>query len=227
MALILNIDTATDTASVCISENGHSIAFREHSQQKEHASFVHAAIHSILKEAGKELKQVDSFSVTSGPGSYTGLRIGLATAKGFCFALNKPLITINTLEVMALAAMTNEPSLNNSKILYCPMIDARRMEVYTAIFNRDMAIELQPSAIVLESSTFNFWLKDSSILFFGSGSAKLKSLMSNEKAVFADIKFNAANLAELAEKSFNQKEFTNVAYAEPNYVKEFFSILKQ
>ncbi|MBA2761161.1 MAG: tRNA (adenosine(37)-N6)-threonylcarbamoyltransferase complex dimerization subunit type 1 TsaB [Segetibacter sp.] len=225
MALILNIDTATDIASVCISENGYSLAYRENNQQKEHASFVHAAINTILIEAGKSLQQIDAFAVTSGPGSYTGLRVGLATAKGFCFALNKPLIIVNTLNVMAQAAIIAKPSALND-LLYCPMIDARRMEVYTAVFTGDLKSVLQPSAIILEPSTFDFWLKDSSVVFFGSGSAKLKDLLRNDKAIFADIEFNAKNLARLAEKSFSQEEFSDVAYAEPNYIKSFFTTQK-
>lgn len=225
MALILNIDTATDVASVCISDNGSSIAYRENNQQKEHASFVHAAISLILKEAGKELVQIDAFAVTSGPGSYTGLRVGLATAKGFCFALNKPLITVNTLQVMAQAAITEQFGSNN--MLYCPMIDARRMEVYTAIYNFKMETQLKPTALVLEAASFEGWLNKSTILYFGSGSAKLKGLLSNEKAAFADINSNAKNLAQLAEKLFSQKKFADVAYAEPDYVKEFFSTFKQ
>ena len=225
MALILNIDTATDIASVCISENGYSLAYRENNQQKEHASFVHAAINTILIEAGKSLQQIDAFAVTSGPGSYTGLRVGLATAKGFCFALNKPLIIVNTLNVMAQAAIIAKPSALND-LLYCPMIDARRMEVYTAVFTGDLKSVLQPSAIILEPSTFDFWLKDSSVVFFGSGSAKLKDLLRNDKAIFADIEFNAKNLARLAEKSFSQEEFSDVAYAEPNYIKSFFTAQK-
>lgn len=225
MALILNIDTATDIASVCISENGYSLAYRENNQQKEHASFVHAAINTILIEAGKSLQQIDAFAVTSGPGSYTGLRVGLATAKGFCFALNKPLIIVNTLNVMAQAAIIAKPSALND-LLYCPMIDARRMEVYTAVFTGDVKSVLQPSAIILEPSTFDFWLKDLSVVFFGSGSAKLKDLLRNDKAIFADIEFNAKNLARLAEKSFSQEEFSDVAYAEPNYIKSFFTTQK-
>jgi len=225
LALILNIDTATNIASVCISENGTSLAYRENHQQKEHASFVHAAINNILIEAGRSLQQIDAFAVTSGPGSYTGLRVGLATAKGFCFALSKPLITINTLDVMAQAAIMAKPSLNNN-MLYCPMIDARRMEVYTAIFNHNMQTQLQPAAVVLESSTFDFWLQHSSILFFGDGSGKLKDFLLNEKAIFADIEFNAKNLARLAEKSFSEEKFADVAYTEPDYIKTFFSIHK-
>jgi tRNA threonylcarbamoyladenosine biosynthesis protein TsaB len=225
LALILNIDTATDIASVCISENGYSLAYRENNQQKEHASFVHAAINTILIEAGKSLQQIDAFAVTSGPGSYTGLRVGLATAKGFCFALNKPLIIVNTLNVMAQAAIIAKPSALNN-LLYCPMIDARRMEVYTAVFTGDLKSVLQPSAIILEPSTFDFWLKDSLVVFFGSGSAKLKDLLRNDKAIFADIEFNAKNLARLAEKSFSEEEFSDVAYAEPNYIKSFFTTQK-
>lgn len=228
MALIINIDTATNLASVCISENENSIAYCENNQQKEHASFVHAAINSILKEAGKELQQIDAFAVTSGPGSYTGLRVGLATAKGFCFALNKPLITVNTLQVMVQAAIMEKQLLRNDiNMLYCPMIDARRMEVYTAIYTREMELRLQPTAIVLEPSTFDTWMNNCPVLFFGSGSAKLKPLIWNKNAFFADVKFNAKHLALLAAEAFSKKKFADVAYAEPDYVKEFFSTLKQ
>jgi tRNA threonylcarbamoyladenosine biosynthesis protein TsaB len=225
LALLLNIDTATDTASVCISEEGVIIAYRENNDKKQHASFVHTAIDNLFQKSGKDLKRIDAISVTAGPGSYTGLRVGLATAKGFCFALGKPLITINTLKVMTKAALTEE-KFAAQQILFCPMIDARRMEVFTALYNSRMETKLHPTAMLLENSTFNSWLQDFSIIFFGNGSEKFKGIASHKNASFTTIEFNAVHLSMLAEQAFSKKEFADVAYEEPTYVKEFFSTFK-
>jgi tRNA threonylcarbamoyladenosine biosynthesis protein TsaB len=223
LALILNIDTATDIASVCISKDGQAIAYRQNNKQKEHASFVHAAIGSMVEEAEKELKQLDAFGVTAGPGSYTGLRVGLATAKGFCYALNKPLITINTLEVMTQAALSEEQGASDINLLYCPMIDARRMEVFTAIYNNRKETLLPPTALVLESSTFKDLMSNSAITFFGSGSNKFKEIICNANAEFQHINYNAKHLGILADLAFFKQEFSDVAYAQPKYLKEFHS----
>lgn len=222
--MIINIDTATDTASVCISEDGVSVCYRENNLQKEHASFVHAAIESILQETGKTLQQADAFAVTSGPGSYTGLRVGMATAKGFCYALGKPLITINTLKVMAQAAISAQLSSNaENEILYCPMIDARRMEVFTALYNSRLEAVLSPVAMVVDESSFSLQLQNQPILFFGSGSEKLRTILLHKNARFKNISHSATDLAMLAQQAFNNRQFANLAYAQPDYVKEFYS----
>ena len=226
MPLILNIDTATDLASVCLSENGYAVAYRENKQQKEHAGFVHKAVEAIMAEAGKELNQVDAFAVTSGPGSYTGLRVGLATAKGFCYALRKPLITVNTLTVMFQAAIERRASLQGQTPLYCPMIDARRNEVYTALYTHNAEKLLEPTAMILDEHSFETWLQQQPILFFGSGSEKLKSIVKSENAVFANISHNATHLGNLANQQFEGQAFADLAYAEPEYLKEFHTILK-
>lgn len=226
MALLLNIDTATEVASVCVSENGSSLAFKENQHQKEHASFVHAAVESVLIEAGLKLADIDAFAVTSGPGSYTGLRVGMATAKGFCYAFSRPLITVNTLEVMAQAALETLAEIDESTLL-CPMIDARRMEVFTALYDRQLTNLFSPQPMILEEGSFDSYMSDRKIIFFGSGSSKFRALKLAENAVFEEVGYNAKNLANLADKAFQQKNFADVTYSQPNYFKDFQSTLKQ
>jgi tRNA threonylcarbamoyladenosine biosynthesis protein TsaB len=134
MALILNIDTATETGGICIAEEGKTLAMAVNPEQKDHASWLHPAVEKIMRDAGCGMKDLQAVAVTAGPGSYTGLRVGMAAAKGFCYALGIPLITENTLKVMALAAKEQAPGDG----LLCPMIDARRMEVFTAVYQNDL-----------------------------------------------------------------------------------------
>jgi tRNA threonylcarbamoyladenosine biosynthesis protein TsaB len=222
LALILNIDTATELASVCLTENENPLGYRENGHQKEHASFVHLAIQQVMAEVGKTLGEVDAIAVTSGPGSYTGLRVGLATAKGLCFALNKPLVTIATLEVMFQAALTQLGQVDG-RFLYCPMIDARRMEVFTAIFSAKKELILEPQALVITEETFQKYLNENGVVFFGSGSDKLQKIMSNENALFRNVISSSKDLGTLASRAFNAKTFADVAYSSPNYLKEFHS----
>lgn len=223
MPILLNIDTATEVASVCITRNGLSLAFERNDYQKEHASFVHTAIGEMLKKTGLILKDVDAFAVTSGPGSYTGLRVGMASAKGFCYALSKPLITINTLEVMTKAALDlNEIAIKDW--LFCPMIDARRMEVFTAIYNSNMESILPPQPIILEENVFEKYIASDKILFFGSGSTKLKSLQPNLNGMIAAIGHDATHLGKLAEKAFYNRKFADISHSVPTYFKDFHSI---
>ncbi|HLL43527.1 MAG TPA: tRNA (adenosine(37)-N6)-threonylcarbamoyltransferase complex dimerization subunit type 1 TsaB [Segetibacter sp.] len=225
MPLLLNIDSATEVASVCVTLNGSSLALIKNDQQKEHASFIHTGIAGILKKTGYKLNDIEAFAVTSGPGSYTGLRVGMATAKGFCYALSKPLIAINTLEVMTQGAIDTVGTVEKG-MLFCPMIDARRMEVFTAIYNADIKTIFSPKAIILEKNFFHNYLKNNNVLFFGSGSKKLLSIESNPNSVFADIQANAAHLGSLAEIAFRHGQFSDISYAEPTYFKDFYSIKK-
>src|SRR5882762_5440642 len=145
MALILNIDTATELASVSLSKEGQSLALLQNKDQKDHASWLHPAIEKMMQETGFRMQELDAVAVTAGPGSYTGLRVGMAAAKGFCYALNIPLITESTLKVMAFAAREQtEP-----EGLYCPMIDARRMEVFTALYSTDLVEIIPATAMVI------------------------------------------------------------------------------
>src|SRR5688572_23118107 len=153
MPLILNIDTATENATISISENENVVNFLSSNNQKDHASFLQPAIKQLLALNNFSIEQLNAISVTIGPGSYTGLRVGLATAKGLCYALNIPLITSGTLEVMALSVIkqTEEPE----SYLYCPMIDARRMEIFTGVYDHNLNEIIRPSAITLEPLTFD------------------------------------------------------------------------
>jgi tRNA threonylcarbamoyladenosine biosynthesis protein TsaB len=163
---------------------------------------------------------VDAIAITNGPGSYTGLRIGMATAKGICYALNKPLITLNTLLVMANAAK------NENADLLCPMIDARRMEVFTAIYTKDLQTVKEPVAMELNEKNFGEELAVNSICFFGNGSDKFKAMKKNQQAFFCDIKMDATSMIVLSEKKFAEKDFADLAYAEPLYLKEFYTPAK-
>lgn len=224
MALLLNIDTATEVASACISSNGSSLAFIENRNQREHASFINAAIDSILNEAGLQLKDIDALALTSGPGSYTGLRVGMATAKGFCYALGKPLIAINTLEVMAEAAL--ETIKTDKDTWLCPMIEARRMEVFTALYDIELKNILPPQPLILEEKSFDTYITEREIVFFGSGSLKFKALNGSANARFEHAAHNAKHLAIIADKAFQQKKFSDVSYSEPEYFKDFHIVSK-
>ncbi|OIR05058.1 tRNA threonylcarbamoyladenosine biosynthesis protein TsaB [mine drainage metagenome] len=228
MALILNIDTATDYAGVCISDGENILAMEESRDQKNHAGFVQSAIKKIIVKTGRSFSLIDAIAVTQGPGSYTGLRVGLATAKGLCYALKKPLILINTLEVMALASVldSKDQQLKNNDILFCPMIDARRMEVFTAIYNNQLENVLPPTAMILDEYSFSKELVNHPIIFSGSGSSKLQGLVSHQNVNFFNTKHNVMHLSVLAGIQFKNNKFNDIAYSEPLYLKEFFNIKK-
>lgn len=223
MALLLNIDTATEVASVCVSKDGLCVAFKKTQHQREHASFVHAAVSEVLLEANVQLKEIEGFAITSGPGSYTGLRVGMATAKGFCFAHNKPLIAINTLKVMAKAALKTISGKGNINLI-CPMIDARRMEVFTALYNLKLKTILKPQPLILEEKSFDEELKNGKVLFLGSGATKFKAIKAGENMIFKNIDYSAQDLAALAEEAFLQECFADTSYSQPEYFKDFHSL---
>lgn len=223
MALLLNIDTATEFASVCLSEENKIISILESRDQKNHASFLQPAIEQICQTSGVKLKDIDAVSVTSGPGSYTGLRVGLSSAKGLCYALNKPLILINTLEVMAQAAMLAYQGPGKSNYLFCPMIDARRMEVFTAIYDLQFQVIMQPCARILTENSFEEELSAHTLIFSGSGSFKMKKQPGHINGIFIDTIHNASNLASRALNAFHNQKFGDLAYSEPDYLKEFYT----
>jgi tRNA threonylcarbamoyladenosine biosynthesis protein TsaB len=229
MPLILNIDTATEHASICISRGGTVIAMVESSEQKNHASFVQPAIRQVLQENHLSLADIDAVAVTIGPGSYTGLRVGLASAKGICYALNKPLLAINTLQVMAQAAL-DDCRLNQLDItaetLFCPLIDARRMEVFTALYNSSLQEIEAPHALIVDAFSFQLLYQYQQVVFSGSGYQKIKAFLSNPNAVYAAIQHNASHLAKQALLAYQSAHFADLAYCEPLYVKEFFDTSK-
>lgn len=224
MSLLLNIDTATEHASICLSEGEKIIGLIESTEQKNHASFVQPAIQQLIEQAGITLKDINAIAVTSGPGSYTGLRVGLASAKGICYALQKPLILVNTLEVMAQSVLTHYQS--NKEILkdltsICPLIDARRMEVFTAVYDISLQEIKAPHALLLDPLSFSSLLSNG-VIFTGSGRQKLEALIPGTNAIFSDIQHNATHLASRALISYKSGRFADLAYSEPLYVKEFF-----
>jgi tRNA threonylcarbamoyladenosine biosynthesis protein TsaB len=219
VSLILNIDTAVQTASVCLAQNDISIGMKMNPSPKDSAAWLHVAISELLSETGFTLREVDAIAVTEGPGSYTGLRVGMATAKGLCYILERPLIGVNTLLTMAYAAL----ACGNEADLLCPMIDARRMEVFTAVFDRDLNTLLTPTNIILNELSFNELLQNRNTVFFGNGSAKFRDITTYEHASFADIEMTAEAMAPLSYRRLLERNFTNLAYSEPFYGKDFHS----
>ncbi len=230
MSLLLNIDTATEHASVCLSNNSTVLGLIESSEQKNHASFIQPAIQELMSKSGHLLKQVDAIAVTAGPGSYTGLRVGLATAKGICFALDKPLILVNTLEVMAQAIISYVASSTivlNPSTLLCPLIDARRMEVFTALYSLTLQEIEAPYALIVDENAFTGTHYQNPIIFSGSGQQKIQGVIHHPKASFLPVQHNATHLALRSSIAFLSKQFANLAYAEPLYVKAFFDTSKK
>lgn len=217
MALILNIDTALDTASVCLAKNGTVTGLFENDNQNDHAAWLHSAIQDMMKNAGYGMQDLNAVAVSIGPGSYTGLRIGLSAAKGLCYALSIPLITAGTLEVMAFAAKDEIAD------LFCPMIDARRMEVFTAVYTKNLEELIKPHALVIDENSFAGLLSSNKIIFFGSGHYKLQKVLRHTNAIFGNIGTNASHLAVISDKRFAGAQFADLAWSEPLYLKEFFS----
>jgi tRNA threonylcarbamoyladenosine biosynthesis protein TsaB len=220
MAIIINIDTAQEHANVCISHDTQVLAQLSNDVPKSHASFVHQAIQQLLQKTHYTFEQIDAFAVINGPGSYTGLRVGLASAKGLCYALNKPLILVNTLELMAYAAITS--SVNSHEYLYCPMIDARRMEVFYGVYTHNLTEKIIPESAIVDASFLNTILAEQNIVFLGSGSAKWQQVCNNSNALFTQSTYNFNHIAQLTHKKYLQKDFGNVAYSQPFYIKEAF-----
>lgn len=225
MPLILNIDTATEFASICIAEDEDCLAIERSMDQKSHASFVQPAIKKLLERLGLDISCIDAIAVTAGPGSYTGLRVGLSTAKGLCYALNKPLILANTLEVMALAGIRSAEKSGQEEemLLYCPMIDARRLEVFTAVYNSELSAMMEPQSMVLDEHSFEKLLSTNTIVFSGSGHKKCREKISNANAVFSEQFHSAEDLAIRSAEQYRQKNFADLAYSEPFYLKDFYS----
>lgn len=223
MAIILNIETSTQVCSVALSVDGKIQSMQESCTKNSHAERITLFSEYVVKESGISFQDLDAVAVSKGPGSYTGLRIGVSTAKGFCFAINKPLISISTLKSMA-AGMTQTTE-NPENFLFCPMIDARRMEVYSAFFNTDLE-EIKPTAaVIVDEKFFNDLLVTKKTIFAGDGAAKCKDILSHqENALFInDFNPSASFMAKLSEQKFHNQDFEDVAYFEPYYLKDFIA----
>ncbi len=187
--------------------------------ERSHSKFITVLIENLFSHSGEKLSELDAIAVSKGPGSYTGLRIGVSTAKGLCYALDKPLIAVSTLESMAYEVNR----FNSAKALLCPMIDARRMEVYCALYHSNLSCKEEVNAKIIEANAFEELLAKQKVLFFGDGSQKCtKFLGENPNAVFINDVFpSAINVGVLALKAFEEKRFEDVAYFEPFYLKDF------
>jgi tRNA threonylcarbamoyladenosine biosynthesis protein TsaB len=217
MALILNIDTAVENASLCLSRDDRVISLAMNKSRDDHAAWLHNAIHDLVQHEKLSLENIEAIAVSIGPGSYTGLRLGLSAAKGLCYALNIPLIAVGTLQMMVHSINDNSPD------LVCPLIDARRMEVFTAVYNKSYHQIIEPSPMILNENSFADLLSSYPVTFCGNGMRKLQSLISHTNARFSDAKSSAADLPYFANKHFQEKNFSNLAYIEPFYLKEFYS----
>jgi len=221
MALILCIETATKTCSVAIVKDGMVLAEKSLSGQGYgHAENLHPFIDSILKENNILSRALNAIAISAGPGSYTGLRIGVSAAKGLCYSLQIPLIAVNTLQLMCYSKKLKDINVD----LLVPMIDARRNEVYTATFlptgNQSGAVEPK----ILDEQSYSEELTDQRIAFFGDGAEKFKSMIHHPNAIFVDeIEPLASQMAALATEQFKESKFEDVAYFEPFYLKEFMA----
>lgn len=220
MSCILNIETATEVCSVAISKENEIIYYKEETKGPSHAVLLGVFVNDAVKELRKKHITLDAVAVSCGPGSYTGLRIGVSEAKGLCYGLDIPLIAISTLKIMAQGILSDN-NIDKDSIL-CPMIDARRMEVYDVLLNKNLD-ELRPvSADIIDENSFSEVLKDNNIIFFGNGAAKCKEVLPKENTRFLENVYpKASDMVKLANDAYNKKDFVDVAYFEPFYLKEF------
>jgi tRNA threonylcarbamoyladenosine biosynthesis protein TsaB len=230
MTNILCIETSTEVCSVAFAQNGKLQFEKESGDGLNHSELLTVFIENLFDENKVKLSQIDAVAVSKGPGSYTGLRIGVSVAKGICYALNKPLIVISTLDSMANFTAKNlelfyTPK-KTEKILLCPMIDARRMEVYHSIYNLQSE-QIEPIvAKVIDENSFSSYLNSFKMLFFGNGAEKCKEKLNHHNALFSGpFKASARFMIQMAEEKYNKKEFENVAYFEPFYLKDFVATI--
>ncbi|WP_336515965.1 tRNA (adenosine(37)-N6)-threonylcarbamoyltransferase complex dimerization subunit type 1 TsaB [Pollutibacter soli] len=218
MNTILHINTALETAYVAVSDNDQVLDEIINPDQKTHAAFLHPAIKEVLGRTGIPIAQLKAVSVIIGPGSYTGLRVGLAAAKGICFAMNIPLLTVNSLEWMAYSQRGNDFD------FLCPMIDARRNEVFTAVFNKNWVELRPPHALILENGQFDKELETGKTLFFGNGAEKAKSFFCHRNSRFLVSNSATSNdQYHISMTRYLAGNFAELAYSEPLYTKEFYT----
>ncbi len=216
--LILNIEAATDVCSVCLSQGSKLLSLHESTEQNEHSRVITLLIQRCMADAGLRLNDLDGVAVSEGPGSYTSLRVGFSTAKGLCYALDKPLMKVSTLAALARAASAAD---QDPEALYCAMIDARRMEVYTAIFDADGTELIAPNPMVISADSFGGIFADGQrIIFSGNGADKCKMVLTSPLAKFSVVKnCCSVHLIEASMKAFKNKNFADTAYSVPQYLK--------
>ena len=221
MSCILNIETSTNVCSVAVSENGACIFNKEDREGPNHAVLLGVFVEEALSFIDSHAIPLDAVAVSCGPGSYTGLRIGLSMAKGICYGRDVKLIAIPTLELMCVPLLLNEKVAEDNALL-CPMLDARRMEVYAQITNKALQTVKETSADIVEANTYDEYLQNNVVYFFGNGANKCKEVITHPNARFIeDIVPLAKNMFPLAEKRMAEERFEDVAYFVPFYLKDF------
>lgn len=218
MAYLLALETATKVCSVALFKEEKLLLVKEQDGAYSHAENLAVFVEDVLKEAGVDINELSAVAISKGPGSYTGLRIGVSFAKGLCYSLALPLIAIDTLKSMAWGCNVEADA------LVCPMIDARRMEVYAAIYNSQLEAVKPISADIVESTSYHEYLENQKVYFIGDGASKCKAVLTHKNAIFQEGLPSAQNMGSLAFTKFKNAEFEDVAYFEPYYLKEFIAI---
>lgn len=215
--LILNIESATDTCSVALSHGIDVVCFRESEETFAHSKVLTLLIEECMNAHGTRLKDLDAVAISSGPGSYTSLRVGSSVAKGICYALGKPMIALDTLQTIAYATALKE---KNNDAVYAPMIDARRMEVYTAHFDSGgNRMNSTQAEVINENSYSKIFQSKKNIIFCGNGAEKCREVLNSPYAHFSDVQCSALYLPYFAVQAFEAGAFEDMAYFEPEYFK--------
>ena len=220
MSCILSIETSTSVCSVALSAEGKVLFEKSSFEGPSHAALLGVFVEEALSVLKENERKLDAVAVSSGPGSYTGLRIGVSLAKGLCFGWNIPLISIHTLDIMVATVIKQQ--VVDPDCLYCAMLDARRMEVYASIYDSSMHIVRETAADIVDADTYASYLEKGKVCFFGNGAVKCQSVITSSNAQFIeDIHPLALNMISLAEEAYDKGQFEDVAYFEPFYLKEF------
>lgn len=221
MACIVHIETATDVCSVALSENGAILTSEECYDGPNHNVVLAPYVDEMVSFADSHAIPIDAVAVSCGPGSYTGLRIGVSTAKGLCYGRGLKLISVPTLQLLCVPLLLHREDIPEEALL-CPMLDARRMEVYSALYTRSLSTVKDVSAEIIDDQSYRDYLEKQPVVFFGNGAEKCKEVIKHPNALFIDgVKPLAKNMLPLAERAFMQSQWQDVAYFEPFYLKEF------
>lgn len=218
--LILSIETSTNICSVCLSLDEDIVAYRENKEKNAHSRMLSIMIENLFKQTKYEIKDLKIVAISKGPGSYTGLRIGVSTAKGIAYGLDIPLISVDTLKILASACREKY-----SNYAYMPMIDARRMEVYCAIYDKELKEIKKISADIVDENLYDEYIKDNNIIIIGDGAEKCRDVLKNKRFVFDnEISLSASNMPKLVMEKLKNEQYEDVAYFEPYYLKQFIAV---
>ncbi|MEA2042688.1 MAG: tRNA (adenosine(37)-N6)-threonylcarbamoyltransferase complex dimerization subunit type 1 TsaB [Bacteroidota bacterium] len=224
MAKILNIESSGDVCSVGLSIDGKVSVLKERTERNIHSKLLTVFIEELFQESSLTIEEIDAVAVSKGPGSYTGLRIGVSAAKGIAYGRDIPLISVSTLKSMAwgMQQQLKSEGTTEENLLLCPMIDARRMEVYSAFYDLDFIKHKDISADIIDENSYADFLEKKTLIFFGDGAGKCREVLTHQKARFRnDVLPSATYMAQFAEDKFNAGDFEDTAYFEPFYLKDF------